>query len=340
MIELKHVSKTFDSDSGGVDAVKDVSLTIEDGDIYGIIGMSGAGKSTLVRCINLLEKPTAGEVVVDGQRLDTMTPAQLRAARREITMIFQRFNLLMQRTCLQNVCFPMELSGVKKADAVRRAKELLELVGLPDKAQAYPAQLSGGQQQRVAIARALATQPKVLLCDEATSALDPNTTHQILELIRDINQKLGITVVVITHQMSVVKTICNHVAILDGGEVAEKGLVSEVFAAPKSAAGRRRRCAGVRPAGGAPGAVDLPGQRHHRHAAGGETGLRGGHPLHGDLRLHPEAVGGGLWQYAAGHPQRPVPAGHGLYQCHEQHSGRGGRRPCTVICFRQAPCRI
>ena len=227
MIELKHVSKTFDSDSGGVDALKDVSLTIEDGDIYGIIGMSGAGKSTLVRCINLLEKPTAGEVVVDGQRLDTMTPAQLRAARREITMIFQRFNLLMQRTCLQNVCFPMELSGVKKADAVRRAKELLELVGLPDKAQAYPAQLSGGQQQRIAIARALATQPKVLLCDEATSALDPNTTHQILELIRDINQKLGITVVVITHQMSVVKTICNHVAILDGGEVAEKGLVSD-----------------------------------------------------------------------------------------------------------------
>ena len=237
MIELKHVSKTFDSDSGGVDALKDVSLTIEDGDIYGIIGMSGAGKSTLVRCINLLERPTAGEVVVDGQ--DTMAPAQLRAARREITMIFQRFNLLMQRTCLQNVCFPMELSGVKKADAVRRAKELLELVGLPDKAQAYPAQLSGGQQQRIAIARALATQPKVLLCDEATSALDPNTTHQILELIRDINQKLGITVVVITHQMSVVKTICNHVAILDGGEVAEKGLVSEVFAAPKSAAGRR-----------------------------------------------------------------------------------------------------
>ena len=203
MIELKHVSKTFDSDSGGVDALKDVSLTIEDGDIYGIIGMSGAGKSTLVRCINLLEKPTAGEVVVDGQRLDTMTPAQLRAARREITMIFQRFNLLMQRTCLQNVCFPMELSGVKKADGVRRAKELLELVGLPDKAQAYPAQLSGGQQQRVAIARALATQPKVLLCDEATSALDPNTTHQILELIRDINQKLGITVVVITHNTEV-----------------------------------------------------------------------------------------------------------------------------------------
>ena len=239
MIELKHVSKTFDSDSGGVDALKDVSLTIEDGDIYGIIGMSGAGKSTLVRCINLLEKPTAGEVVVDGQRLDTMTPAQLRAARREITMIFQRFNLLMQRTCLQNVCFPMELSGVKKADGVRRAKELLELVGLPDKAQAYPAQLSGGQQQRIAIARALATQPKVLLCDEATSALDPNTTHQILELIRDINQKLGITVVVITHEMAVVEEICSHVAILDHGVLQETGTVEEIFSNPKTEAGRR-----------------------------------------------------------------------------------------------------
>ena len=216
MIELKHVSKTFDSGTaGGVDALKDVSLTIEDGDIYGIIGMSGAGKSTLVRCINLLERPTSGEIVVNGQRLDTMTPAQLREARRGITMIFQHFNLLMQRTCLKNVCFPMELVGVKKDEAEKRARELLELVGLPDKANAYPAQLSGGQQQRIAIARALATDPKVLLCDEATSALDPNTTRQILELIRDINKKLGITVVV------------------------ESGLVGTVFAAPKSAAGRR-----------------------------------------------------------------------------------------------------
>ena len=240
MIELKHVSKTFDAGtSGGVDALKDVSLTIEDGDIYGIIGMSGAGKSTLVRCINLLEKPTSGEIIVNGQRLDTMTPAQLRAARREITIIFQRFNLLMQRTCLRNVCFPMELAGVKRSEAEQRAKELLELVGLPDKADAYPAQLSGGQQQRIAIARALATHPKVLLCDEATSALDPNTTRQILELIRDINRKLNITVVVITHQMSVVKEICSHVAILDEGQVAEAGLVGTVFAAPKSAAGRR-----------------------------------------------------------------------------------------------------
>ena len=239
MIEIKHLSKTFQMKDGAVNALKNIDLTIPDGSIYGIIGMSGAGKSTLVRCINLLEKPTSGEIIVNGQRLDTMTPAQLRAARREITMIFQRFNLLMQRTCLRNVCFPMELAGVKKAEAEQRARELLELVGLPDKADSYPAQLSGGQQQRVAIARALATHPKVLLCDEATSALDPNTTRQILELIRDINKKLGITVVVITHQMSVVKEICTHVAILDEGRVAESGLVGTVFAAPKSAAGRR-----------------------------------------------------------------------------------------------------
>ena len=239
MIELQHVSKTFENAGGRVDALRDVSLTIADGDIYGIIGMSGAGKSTLVRCINMLERPTEGRVIVNGQQLDAMTPAQLRAARREITMIFQRFNLLMQRTCLRNVCFPMELAGVKRAEAEQRARELLELVGLPDKADSYPAQLSGGQQQRVAIARALATHPKVLLCDEATSALDPNTTRQILELIRDINQKLNITVVVITHQMSVVKEICSHVAILDEGRVAESGLVGTVFAAPKSAAGRR-----------------------------------------------------------------------------------------------------
>ena len=240
MIELKHVSKTFDSGTaGGVDALKDVSLTIEDGDIYGIIGMSGAGKSTLVRCINLLEKPTSGEIIVNGQRLDTMTPAQLRAARREITMIFQRFNLLMQRSCLKNICFPMELAGVKKDEAEKRARELLEMVGLPDKANAYPAQLSGGQKQRIAIARALATDPKVLLCDEATSALDPNTTHSILTLIKDINRKLGITVVVITHQMSVVEEICDHVAILDGGVVVEVGEVKEIFSNPKTAAAKR-----------------------------------------------------------------------------------------------------
>ena len=241
MIELKHLSKTFETAGGRVDALKDVSLTIPDGDVYGIIGMSGAGKSTLVRCINMLERPTEGEVIVNGQRLDTMTPAQLRAARREITMIFQRFNLLMQRNCLANVCFPMELSGLRgeKKWREQRALELLEIVGLKDKAKAYPAQLSGGQQQRVAIARALATKPKILLCDEATSALDPQSTQSILGLIRDIHDRLGITVIVITHQMSVVEQICTRVAILDGGEVAEEGKVSEVFAAPQSQAAKR-----------------------------------------------------------------------------------------------------
>ena len=238
MIELKHVSKVFETAGGRVEALKDISLTIPDGDVYGIIGMSGAGKSTLVRCINMLERPTSGEIIVNGKRMDTMSPAQLRAARRGITMIFQRFNLLMQRNCLDNVCFPMELSGVSRREAAARAQELLETVGLPDKAKAYPAQLSGGQQQRVAIARALATDPQVLLCDEATSALDPKTTRQILALIGDINRKLGITVVIITHQMSVVKEVCDHVAILDDGEVVESGLVSTVFSAPKSAAAR------------------------------------------------------------------------------------------------------
>ena len=233
MIEIKHLSKTFQMKDGAVNALKDISLTIPDGSIYGIIGMSGAGKSTLVRCINLLERPTEGSVVIDGVEMEKLTPAQLRQRRREITMIFQQFNLLMQRSCLKNICFPMELAGVKKEEAEKRAKELLEMVGLPDKANAYPAQLSGGQKQRIAIARALATDPKVLLCDEATSALDPNTTHSILTLIKDINRKLGITVVVITHQMSVVEEICDHVAILDGGVVVEQGEVKEIFANPK-----------------------------------------------------------------------------------------------------------
>ena len=239
MIEIKNLSKTFETASGTVEALKNVSLRIEDGDIYGIIGMSGAGKSTLVRCINMLERPTEGSVFIGGEDLGALSPKELRARRRKITMIFQGFNLLMQRNCLKNVCFPLELAGVKAADAKKRALELLQLVGLPDKASAYPAQLSGGQQQRVAIARALATDPDVLLCDEATSALDPNTTHSILELIRDINKKLGITVVVITHQMSVVEEICTRVAILDDGVVVEEGMVGTVFASPKSAAARR-----------------------------------------------------------------------------------------------------
>ena len=239
MIELKHLGKIYSSASGSVEALKDVNLTIADGEIFGIIGLSGAGKSTLVRCINLLERPTEGSVVIDGVEMEKLTPAQLRQRRREITMIFQQFNLLMQRSCLKNICFPMELAGVKKEEAEKRAKELLEMVGLPDKANAYPAQLSGGQKQRIAIARALATDPKVLLCDEATSALDPNTTHSILTLIKDINRKLGITVVVITHQMSVVEEICDHVAILDGGVVVEQGEVKEIFANPKTTAAKR-----------------------------------------------------------------------------------------------------
>ena len=239
MIEIKNLSKTFPGADGQVEALKNVSLTIEDGDIFGIIGMSGAGKSTLVRCINMLERPTEGSVRIDGRDMGALSQAELRQVRRNVTMIFQNFNLLMQRTCLKNICFPLELAGVKKAEARKRARELLEIVGLPDKAEAYPAQLSGGQQQRIAIARALATDPKVLLCDEATSALDPNTTHAILELIRDINRKLGITVIIITHQMSVVEEICNHVAILDGGCVVETGDVGAVFSSPKSAAARR-----------------------------------------------------------------------------------------------------
>lgn len=239
MIRTENLSKTFDGAGGRVAALHDINLTIEDGDIYGIIGMSGAGKSTLVRCINLLERPTEGRVVIDGVDMTALSPAELRDARRSITMIFQGFNLLMQKNCLKNICFPMELAGVPKHKAVERAHELLDMVGLPDKAKAYPAQLSGGQQQRIAIARALATNPKVLLCDEATSALDPNTTHSILGLIREINKRLGITVIVITHQMSVVEEICSHVAILDNGEVVESGAVGTVFASPKSAAARR-----------------------------------------------------------------------------------------------------
>ena len=239
MIKLEHISKTFGDTGDGVHAVKDVSLEIGDGEIFGIIGFSGAGKSTLVRCINLLERPTSGTVTVDGQELTALSEKELRQARKKISMIFQGFNLLMQRTCLKNVCFPMELSGVPKAQAEKKALELLDLVGLKEKASAYPAQLSGGQKQRVAIARALATDPKVLLCDEATSALDPTTTNSILALLKELNQRLGVTVVIITHQMSVIEEICTRVAILDGGEVAEEGRVEDIFAHPATDAARR-----------------------------------------------------------------------------------------------------
>ena len=264
MIELKYLSKTFQMKDGAVKALQNINLTIPDGSIYGIIGMSGAGKSTLVRCINLLERPTEGSVVIDGTAMETLNAAQLRERRRDITMIFQQFNLLMQRSCLKNICFPMELAGVKKADAEKRARELLEVVGLPDKANAYPAQLSGGQKQRIAIARALATNPKVLLCDEATSALDPNTTHAILQLIQKINREMGITVVIITHQMSVVEDVCSHVAILDNGTVVEQGSVRDIFSNPHSDAAKRL----VFPAG-TPERELLPGRKMVRVAFNG-----------------------------------------------------------------------
>ena len=239
MIELKHIVKDFGTGDSAVHALRDISLTVEDGEIFGIIGLSGAGKSTLVRCINLLERPTSGSVIVDGKDLTAMSDRDLRKARKSISMIFQSFNLLMQRSVIGNVCFPMELAGVGREDARRRAMELLDLVELPDKANAYPVQLSGGQKQRVAIARALASDPKVLLCDEATSALDPKTTRSILALLKKLNRELGVTVVVITHEMRVVEQICSRVAILDNGEIQETGLVSEVFANPRSEAGRR-----------------------------------------------------------------------------------------------------
>ena len=264
MIEIQNLTKRFTTQSGTVVALEDISLTIRDGDIFGIIGMSGAGKSTLVRCINMLERPDEGLVAVNGLQMQSLSPKDLRAARRDIAMIFQQFNLLMQRTCLKNICFPLELAGRPKAEAEARARQLLELVGLPDKADAYPAQLSGGQKQRIAIARALATDPKVLLCDEATSALDPNTTHSILQLIQQINRELGITVVVITHQMSVVEEICNRVAILDGGHVVEQGDVGQIFSNPRTAAARRL----VFPAGAAKSEL-VPGRRMVRVAFNG-----------------------------------------------------------------------
>ena len=233
-ILIQDVSKTFETKDGSVQALNHVTLSIETGDIYGIIGMSGAGKSTLVRCMNFLEVPSEGKVLIDGKSLSEFSPKELRKEREKIGMIFQHFNLLMQKNVLENVCFPLYIQGKKKAEARAKALELLEIVGLADRAKAYPAQLSGGQKQRVAIARALASDPQILLCDEATSALDPQTTSSILELLQDINQKFGITIVIITHQMSVVREICTHVAIMKDGEVKEQGLVEEIFSHPKS----------------------------------------------------------------------------------------------------------
>lgn len=233
-IKIENVSKTYSSKEGTVQALKNVNLTIRSGEIYGIIGMSGAGKSTLVRCMNFLEQPTSGNVLIKGRALGGLKEKELRKQREQIGMIFQHFNLLMQKSVLENVCFPMYIQGKKKKEAREKAEELLEIVGLKEKANAFPSQLSGGQKQRVAIARALATSPKILLCDEATSALDPQTTASILELLREINRKFNITIVIITHQMSVVRKICSHVAIMKSGEIVETGSVSEIFSHPKS----------------------------------------------------------------------------------------------------------
>lgn len=238
-IRVQDVSKTFAGKDNTVEALKHISLDINRGDIYGIIGMSGAGKSTLVRCLNFLEKPTEGKIVVGGQDLSELKEKELRKIRTRIAMIFQHFNLLMQRTVIDNISFSLEITGVKKAEARKKAYELLKIVDLEEKAKAYPAQLSGGQKQRVAIARALATNPEILLCDEATSALDPTTTKSILELLKKINTEYGITIVIITHEMSVVKEICSHVAIIEKGELVETGLVEEVFQRPKSAAAKK-----------------------------------------------------------------------------------------------------
>ena len=234
MIELKNVTKVFKTINGDITALKDINLTINDGEIFGIIGLSGAGKSTLVRCINLLEKPTSGEVLIDGCNLCLVTKKELLKIRRSIGMIFQGFNLLEQRNVLKNICYPMEIAGISKKDAIKRARELLELVGLSDREKSYPSQLSGGQKQRVAIARALATKPQYLLCDEATSALDPSTTEQILDLLKQINKNLGVTIVVITHEMKIVEKVCDTVAVIDKSTIAEKGKVKDVFSNPQS----------------------------------------------------------------------------------------------------------
>ena len=239
IIEIRGLGKWFDTKNERIDALRDINLSIEKGEIFGIIGRSGAGKSTLVRCINMLERPTEGKVYFEGRDMGALSQGQLNIVRRSMGMIFQQFNLLMQRNALDNVCFPMELAGVSRAKARKKAAEMLELVGLEKRASAYPSQLSGGQKQRVAIARALSTEPRVLLCDEATSALDPETTDSILGLIRDINKRLGITAVVITHEMDVIEKICSKVAIISKGVIAETGTVNEVFFHPRSEIARR-----------------------------------------------------------------------------------------------------
>ena len=233
------MTKEFDTKGGKVVALRDIDLDIEKGDSYGIIGLSGAGKSTLVRTINLLEEPTEGKVLFDGKLLTGLSPKDLNLERRRISMIFQQFNLLMQRDAIGNICFPLEIAGVPKAQAAEKARELLKVVDLEERANSYPSQLSGGQKQRVAIARALASDPEVILCDEATSALDPKTTRSILALLRKINEERGITLVVITHEMEVIKQLCNKVAVIENGEIVERGDVQEIFRKPKTKAARK-----------------------------------------------------------------------------------------------------
>lgn len=239
MIQVENLCKRFETKGGTVEAAKNISFSIEKGEVFGIIGLSGAGKSTLVRCLNLLERPTSGTVKVNGKNLTELSEKELRKERQKIGMIFQHFNLLMQRTALDNVCFPMEIAGIGKAEARKKALEYLRIVGLEEKALSYPSQLSGGQKQRVAIARVLASDPQILLCDEATSALDPQTTKAILELIKEINRDYGITVVVITHEMSVVQEICDKVAVLERGSLVETGTVEELFRNPKTDEARK-----------------------------------------------------------------------------------------------------
>lgn len=239
IIQIDHLHKVFGCGENRVVALEDINLTINKGEIFGIIGFSGAGKSTLIRCINMLERPTQGRVMVDGLDMTSLNDSQLRRARLDIGMIFQGFNLLMQRTALDNICFPLEISGMKRQKAQVIAKEMLEIVGLSDKAKAYPAQLSGGQKQRIAIARALATRPQILLCDEATSALDATTTQSILALMKELNQKLGLTVVIITHEMDVIEQVCHRVAIISHSHIVESGSVGEVFTHPQTDAARK-----------------------------------------------------------------------------------------------------
>ena len=240
MIQIEHLNKTYVSRQGETHiALTDINLTIEDGSVFGIIGQSGAGKSTLVRCLNLLERPTSGSIIINGRDITSLSEKELREFRSSVSMVFQNFSLLQQRTVLRNVMFPLELRHADKKEAEKRARELLELVGLADKCDKYPSQLSGGQQQRVAIARALVNNPSIMLCDEATSALDSMTTHSILKLLKDINEKMGVTIVIITHSLAVAELICDNVVVIDEGKIVEEGKTEDIFANPQSDVARK-----------------------------------------------------------------------------------------------------